>query len=899
MFILTHYIHHLKKTWRYLIFDLMVINGSTITQRSFNTRLGMLQQDVIQPFHSNLRNVTDATKLPPFTVELKKMERSYGLHLVFEQIPKLKHKSDGIIWTPVKYPYTSGACEKLLKWKPPELNTVDFRIAARWSKEHKPIYSVEVLSHGVTYKFYDHFQPEPALATEWKSHLPDGRIAEFRYDSEWEVTIVEQGYAPIVRKGGWRFVRFRDDKGIANDEDAVRRTLNSIRDGVTKEQLLAGMEKVRAAWKAREKGLPMPSLSSSKPSSDSTQSSHTSPSLPPTPTLSKSSHSLGRPGSKPGSISEESENPVTGIKRKASVASVSSIKKEDAENTIEVIEEESKQKKIKPAIKSEMVVDAIPQQEDLGKDKAVDSENSILIKPVKNAAYNTSKTTTEEKDIKPTLFKTDDVKESLSKTEDATITSPKAEDTKVALSKTEDQKIGLPKTEGDKIALPKIEDTKMTDVALPVSSSGKTESNASLLAESSSGNRSPEIFYSQSKHAIGTVPEQKHQISLSQTKKPIVAPEQLTFSPTKPIQPVSIQPSMPQVKQHTFAPIISQSPPLRQKQKATHSPKKRRLDSSIPENLTGNTPVKLASVRQKNILSAETDVNPEPETKRQLLSFESEKAPKSTSTSVLKATNKKSSAPSILTNSETQRLPHAVGHTQQFGGRIKYIPEPLQNIPSKPMPSSSIHKLLTTSVEPIVGSNDRASHRNTSSIDKKYGFSPISHPKKAYKEKEAQLQRNRSLQAQPPYQIQHTQTQMPYQQQQQPSQQQQQHIQYLQKHIPKTSQPPVQFINFHAERREQQGSAQSKDQFLIFQSEGQGQPPIAQSRSRSYSSIWKTNSVQYEQQPTYYPYQAPQQITRQDEHPQQFGYEQQVAHQRSPEKPKDSSVKSKLDFILN
>lgn len=61
----------------------------------------------------------------------------------------------------------------------------------------------------------------------WKSHLPDGRIAEFRfvrvscrvfyciyafflkktrYDSECEVTIVEQGYAPVVRKGGWRYV---------------------------------------------------------------------------------------------------------------------------------------------------------------------------------------------------------------------------------------------------------------------------------------------------------------------------------------------------------------------------------------------------------------------------------------------------------------------------------------------------------------------------------------------------------------------------------------------------------------------------------------------------------------------------------------------------------------------
>lgn len=45
------------------------------------------------------------------------------------------------------------------------MNTVDFRINAKWSKEHKPIYYLEVLSH-VTYRFYDHFQPEPDVATK-------------------------------------------------------------------------------------------------------------------------------------------------------------------------------------------------------------------------------------------------------------------------------------------------------------------------------------------------------------------------------------------------------------------------------------------------------------------------------------------------------------------------------------------------------------------------------------------------------------------------------------------------------------------------------------------------------------------------------------------------------------
>ncbi|CEP19019.1 hypothetical protein [Parasitella parasitica] len=300
----------------------------------------MLQQDIIQPYNARMRQI-DPTKSPPFTIELKKMERSYGLHLVFEQIPKLKHKSDGIVFTPVKYPYTPGTCEKLLKWKPPELNTVDFRIAARWSKEHKPIYSIEVLSNGVTYKFYDHFQPEPSLATQWKNQLPDGRIAEFRYDPQCEVTIIEQGYAPTVRKGGWRFVRFRDDKSTANDEQVVKKILLSIHDGVTKEQLLSCMDRVRAAWKAREKGLPMPPSLPSKSPGNLTLSTQITPSASATntptsstalqsPSLASTSGGYFREShdesGRRNSISDES--PKTTMKRKSSVASVTTPLKE-------------------------------------------------------------------------------------------------------------------------------------------------------------------------------------------------------------------------------------------------------------------------------------------------------------------------------------------------------------------------------------------------------------------------------------------------------------------------------------------------------------------------------------------------------------------------------------------
>ncbi|RUS31381.1 hypothetical protein BC938DRAFT_477938 [Jimgerdemannia flammicorona] len=139
-----------------------------------------------------------------------------------------------------------------LKWKPADQNTVDFRINVRYSNERKPSYALMV-AQGQTNKHFDHLQLEQEIAAEWKKSPPDNKIAEFRYDPEWMVTIAEPGYALETRKGGWRFVRFRDDKDTPNDEAVVKKIMKSIEDAVSKEQLLAHMEKIRTAWKAREK----------------------------------------------------------------------------------------------------------------------------------------------------------------------------------------------------------------------------------------------------------------------------------------------------------------------------------------------------------------------------------------------------------------------------------------------------------------------------------------------------------------------------------------------------------------------------------------------------------------------------------------------------------------------
>ena len=41
---------------------------------------------------------------------------------------KLSHEPDGLIFQPLKEPYVTGPCPEVLKWKPLELNSVDFKL---------------------------------------------------------------------------------------------------------------------------------------------------------------------------------------------------------------------------------------------------------------------------------------------------------------------------------------------------------------------------------------------------------------------------------------------------------------------------------------------------------------------------------------------------------------------------------------------------------------------------------------------------------------------------------------------------------------------------------------------------------------------------------------------------
>ncbi|KAJ3048706.1 Dcp1p-Dcp2p decapping enzyme complex alpha subunit, partial [Rhizophlyctis rosea] len=285
-----------KRTLRYLAFDLMAANGVALTQRSYSTRLGILQQDVIKQYEHYYAHHPDLQRNVPFRIELKKQQRSYGMKLVLAEVPHLKHGNDGLIFTPVRTPYAPGTCQRLLKWKPPDQNTIDCKIKVLLSKERKPFYQLFVSRSGHPEE-YAGLKPEPELLDKWRHHPPDGKIGEFRWDPEWSTPVREEGYAMYERKGGWRFVRFRDDKDTANDITVVERIWASIQDGVTSEMIESRMDSIRAHWKAREKGLTGP-LSMTSPTKTGEAQSPVSAggqtsNVPPTPAMEFASNPLG------------------------------------------------------------------------------------------------------------------------------------------------------------------------------------------------------------------------------------------------------------------------------------------------------------------------------------------------------------------------------------------------------------------------------------------------------------------------------------------------------------------------------------------------------------------------------------------------------------------------------
>lgn len=115
---------------RYLIYDIIKFRGEDVGKVDFRIRLNCIRDELVNPRYKAMERGIIDRQTEPFGVRFKPfwfLEDTEKI-LTGKLAQELSHEPDGTIFQPVKEPYLCGRCDSVLKWKPPHLNTVDFRL---------------------------------------------------------------------------------------------------------------------------------------------------------------------------------------------------------------------------------------------------------------------------------------------------------------------------------------------------------------------------------------------------------------------------------------------------------------------------------------------------------------------------------------------------------------------------------------------------------------------------------------------------------------------------------------------------------------------------------------------------------------------------------------------------
>lgn len=268
------------KEVRFLIFDCLAMDGKSITDKLLYKRLYHAQMDFHVPYIELRRKFPDACKSWAFKLDFKHMTQSFKISKVFSEMKNLTHVSDGLILTCCDSPYISGTDTTLLKWKPAEENTIDFKIELEFPlftdtelPKHDPnreyidydakpnfklyvwkggedLFRKETIEENIkrnggnyvnSFDNYDYWNDLVVSNEQWEQLKAtgesfNGRIGECRQNPD----------------GTWELLRFRDDKLNGNHINVVVKILKSIEDAVTKEELMEMEEEIKARWMERE-----------------------------------------------------------------------------------------------------------------------------------------------------------------------------------------------------------------------------------------------------------------------------------------------------------------------------------------------------------------------------------------------------------------------------------------------------------------------------------------------------------------------------------------------------------------------------------------------------------------------------------------------------------------------
>ncbi|GJJ12571.1 hypothetical protein Clacol_006814 [Clathrus columnatus] len=234
-----------------------ILDGELVNDLDPQTHTRM-KEWFFKPYEKVLREIP-ALRERPFDIQIKPMELSYHVDKVIrEDVPKLQHETDGLIYTCAESAYVVGTDERILKWKPPSENSIDFRLELRFpplpsepsqpNLHAKPQFILKAWTGGrdrgkgkqrETYEYFDIMNVDD---DEWEKMKTSGeqiddRVIEVRWD---------------IERLGWRMMRFRDDKPEGNHCSVVDKIVQSIIDGVEQAELIENADNIKRCWKERE-----------------------------------------------------------------------------------------------------------------------------------------------------------------------------------------------------------------------------------------------------------------------------------------------------------------------------------------------------------------------------------------------------------------------------------------------------------------------------------------------------------------------------------------------------------------------------------------------------------------------------------------------------------------------
>lgn len=221
---------------RYLIYDIIKFNAQPVGECDFNIRLQCIEREIISPRHEKMKTgLIDKTQ-EPFSVRPKQFfDINISRKLLEGNFAKeVSHEMDGLIFQPIGK-YKPGRCDDILKWKPPSLNSVDFRLKiTRMGGEGLLPQNVGLLYVGG----YERPFAQIKVTKELKQY--DNKIIECKFENN-----------------SWVFMRQRIDKSFPNAYNTAMAVCNSISNPVTKEMLFEFIDRCAAAAQGQKRKYPM------------------------------------------------------------------------------------------------------------------------------------------------------------------------------------------------------------------------------------------------------------------------------------------------------------------------------------------------------------------------------------------------------------------------------------------------------------------------------------------------------------------------------------------------------------------------------------------------------------------------------------------------------------------